>query len=44
MVPCLHLVSDKINLDLGFVGMSMLRVVHPRLEAFRNAGIQLEQT
>lgn len=44
MVPCLHLVSDKINLELGFIGISMLCVVYPRPEVFRNAEIQLEQT
>lgn len=44
MVPCLRLVSDKINLELGFVGISLLCVVHPRPEAFRNAQIELEQT
>lgn len=44
MVPCLHLVSDKMNLVLGFVGISMLCVVHPRREAFRNVGTQLEQS
>lgn len=41
--PCLQLVSDKINLELGLVGISMLCVVHPRPEAFSNTDIQPQQ-
>lgn len=44
MVPCLRLVSDKMNLELGFIGISTLCVVQPRSEVFRNTKIQLEQT
>lgn len=39
--PCLLLVSDKIDLELGFfVGISTFCVAHPRPGALRNAGIQ----
>lgn len=42
--PCLQLVFDKINLELGLVvGISTLCVVQPRPEAFSNTDIQPEQ-